>query len=64
MNPVHTPKGTIVNALMSLVKNAIFFTGLLFSILLMGKRGPAIRKAAFGRKPLCSHAYHSNGSSY
>ena len=49
---------------MSLVKNAIFFTGLLFSILLMGKRGPAIRKAAFGRKRICDHTYYSNGSSY
>ena len=49
---------------MSFVKNAIFFIGLLFSILLMGKRGPAIKKAAFGRKPICNHMYTSNGSSY
>lgn len=38
----------MIDFVMSLVKTAIFFVGIFFSIALMGKRGKSIREAVRG----------------
>ena len=38
----------MIDFIMSLVKTAIFFVGIFFSIALMGKRGKSIREAVRG----------------
>lgn len=38
----------MIDIIMSLVKTAIFFIGIFFSIVLMGKRGKAVREAVRG----------------
>lgn len=38
----------MIDFIMSLVKTAIFFVGVFFSIALMGKRGKSIREAVRG----------------
>ena len=44
------------DGLYAIAKNIIFFVGLTFSILLMGKRSKAIREAAFGPR-IVNHEY-------
>ena len=39
----------MIDLIMSLVKTTIFFIGIFFSIVLMGKRGKAVREAVKGR---------------
>jgi hypothetical protein len=38
----------MIDLVMSLVKTAIFFIGIFFSVVLMGKRGKAVREAVRG----------------
>jgi hypothetical protein len=38
----------MIDIIMSLVKTGIFFIGIFFSIVLMGKRGKAVREAVRG----------------
>lgn len=51
-----------MNTVIAIAKNVIFFIGLVFSILLMGKRSDSIKKAAFGK--IVDTDYHSNGCRY
>lgn len=38
----------MIDFVMAIVKTAIFFVGIFFSIVLMGKRGKAVREAVRG----------------
>lgn len=47
----------MIDFIMAIVKTAIFFIGIFFSIVLMGKRGKAVREAVRGNVIVIDHPH-------
>lgn len=48
----------MIDFVMAIVKTAIFFVGVFFSIVLMGKRGRAVREAVRGNVIVVDNSPH------
>lgn len=48
----------MIDFVMAIVKTAIFFVGIFFSIVLMGKRGKAVREAVRGNVIVVDNGPH------